>query len=357
MMGCIHWHCDAMKKNLILTGWFVFFTAASLFGGITACRGTPAEPPEPAAVLAEVTVQEIALSGPASESRAEISGMAWCGEEVILLPQYPGVFSDGEAGSVFAIPGDILAEYLSQEDPAPIVPEARPFFQEGIPGAVAGFEGFEALAVFEDRFYVTVEASPSGGMQGYLLSGQVLGDCETFLLDAEAPLPIAPQADLRNMSDESLVLYQERIYSLYEANGQPVNASPMAHVFTLDLMPLNPIPLEPLPYRITDATTPDAEGLFWVINYFYPGDTHLATAADPVAAAFGLGENHLLADQVERLVALQIQEDGLVWAGVPPIYLSLDGDTARNWEGLVAFQGGFLLVTDTFPETILAFVE
>jgi hypothetical protein len=346
-----------MKKKLIWTGWFVFFTAASLFGGMAACQGTPAEPPEPAAVLAEVTLQEIALSGPASESRAEISGMAWCGGEVILLPQYPGVFSDGEAGSVFAIPGDILAEYLSQEDPAPIVPEARPFFQEGIPGAVAGFEGFEALAVFEDRFYVTVEASPSGGMQGYLLSGQVLGDCETFLLDAESPLPIAPQADLRNMSDESLVLYQERIYSLYEANGQPVNASPVAHVFTLDLMPLNPIPLEPLPYRITDATTPDAEGLFWVINYFYPGDTHLATAADPVAAAFGLGENHLLADQVERLVALQIQEDGLVWAGVPPIYLSLDGDTARNWEGIVAFQGGFLLVTDTFPETILAFVE
>lgn len=41
----------------------------------------------------------------------------------------------------------------------------------------------------------------------------------------------------------------------------------------------------------------------------------------------------------------------------PPIQLQLIDGVSRNWEGLVRLdERGFLLITDEFPETILAFV-
>ncbi len=65
---------------------------------------------------------------------------------------------------------------------------------------------------------------------------------------------------------------------------------------------------------------------------------------------------------VERQVELQLPADGqgsITLTGAPPIQLKLaEGQVARNWEGLVRLDGrGFLLATDSFPETILAFVD
>ena len=61
---------------------------------------------------------------------------------------------------------------------------------------------------------------------------------------------------------------------------------------------------------------------------------------------------------VERLLAFQFTEDGIVLAPLAPIQLQLlPDDEARNWEGIARLdERGFLLVTDKFPETILAFV-
>jgi hypothetical protein len=102
----------------------------------------------------------------------------------------------------------------------------------------------------------------------------------------------------------------------------------------------------------------DENGRFWVINYFYPGDIVLQTDNDPlVALQQGWGTTHLAYDQVERLVELQMSADGISLTETPPILLQLPSDEARNWEGIVRFNDGFLLATDKFPQTILAYVE
>jgi hypothetical protein len=64
---------------------------------------------------------------------------------------------------------------------------------------------------------------------------------------------------------------------------------------------------------------------------------------------------------VERLVEFQLSHAGIVLVDRPPIQLELPdnllGMIGRNWEGLVRLdERGFLLATDTFPGTILAFV-
>ena len=61
---------------------------------------------------------------------------------------------------------------------------------------------------------------------------------------------------------------------------------------------------------------------------------------------------------MERLVELNYSSDGITLADSAPIQLTLDGDNARNLEGLVVLDNqGFLMVTDKFPSTMLIFVK
>jgi len=69
----------------------------------------------------------------------------------------------------------------------------------------------------------------------------------------------------------------------------------------------------------------------------------------------------MTARPIERLLELQFTTEGVMRTDTPPIDLQLlEGNLARNWEGIVRLQSeeldGFLLVTDFFPETIFAFV-
>jgi hypothetical protein len=344
------WIKELMKRHFVIP---IILILTFVLSG---CQQAAPAYPESVTIVPESGLQPIALAGPASEARAEISGMAWCGDQVILLPQYPGLFRVNDEPAVFAVESADIAAYLSGEDTTPITPLQIPFYYNGLDTAIVGFEGFEAIAFIGQSFYVTLESSPAGGMKGYIARGVVVGDCERLELDPDSVIQIDPQAPLSNMSDETIVVFDGEVYTIYEANGVNVNPSPAAHVFNLELTITTTVPLDPLEYRITDASEPDEKGLFWAINYFYPGDTKLDPGMDRIVLDFGLGESHNGSDQVERLVAYQITEEGIVLAGEPPIYLALAGGEARNWEGLVKYQEGFLLVTDKFPSTILAFV-
>jgi len=335
----------------------LIFLLLTLSGAAACQRGTPALP-EPVELIEERPVHEIPLFGPAASSQAEISGMAWCSEDLIMLPQYPGRFPDENSSSnLFSISETDINGFLSGASTDALEPALVAFDQAGLDTSITGFEGFEAIAFSGDRFFVTIEASPPDGMMGYLVAGDVDEDCTSFVIDPDTLLEIPPQADLKNMSDETLVVYEDHVYSFYEANGANVNPDPEAHVFDEILDEMTQIPLPNIEYRITDATTADENGEFWAINYFFPGDQKLQPVPDPIAGEYGLGDTHGGAAQVERLLAFVILEDRIALADQAPVYLELAGIISRNWEGIVRFGDGFLLVTDFFPRTIFGFVE
>ncbi len=140
-----------------------------------------------------------------------------------------------------------------------------------------------------------------------------------------------------------------------------MNSQPVAHQFDISLEPTDSISFPNMEYRITDATAVDENGRFWTINYLFPGDIgKLDPAEDYLRAQFGAGSTHTISPVVERLVEFQIEADGIHLIDAPPIQLELlDDDTARNWEGIVRLDenNGFLIVTDEYPTTILAFVS
>lgn len=316
------------------------------------------ELPSSVKILAESQVQEITLLGPASEAHAEFSGMAWCGSNLVLLPQYPHKFGEDGSANLFSIPESSLRKFISGEIENGIQPELIPFQTEGIEKLIKGFEGFEAIVFTEEGFYVTVEARDGGQMAGYLFAGSVEGSCERLVLDAESMQTLQPQAAIGNKSHETLVIFGDNLYAIYEANGINVNPGSVARVFDKSLQSRSEVDMVNIEYRITDAAEPDESGEFWAINYFFPGDSSdIKPALDQIALEYGVGESHRDAEPVERLVKFAISENGIILVDQPPIYLALGVVDSRNWEGLVRFGEGFLLVTDKFPTTILAHVE
>jgi len=85
---------ESFMKNFCL----IFIIVSLLF----ACSSIQKiQKPEDLVQPKEVIVQYITLEGEISEPKAEISGLAWYGDYLILLPQYPHFFPSEYDGSIF----------------------------------------------------------------------------------------------------------------------------------------------------------------------------------------------------------------------------------------------------------------
>ena len=308
----------------------------------------------------EHKVRSIPLSGKLKNEWAEVSGLAWYGEHLIILPQYPDRFSSEADGRIFAISKQRLQAFLDGNSSEPILPREIRFVAVGVKARIKGFEGYEAIAFKGNRVFMSIESKPGEKMMGYLIGGEIVPDLSALRLNPESLREMPPQTHLENMSDEALLVVKDRVVSLYEANGANINSNPSAYIFDLSLRALGTIASPKIEYRVTDATSPDSEGRFWVINFFYPGDrAKLKPAPDAYAAAYGLGPTHSRSTRVERLVEFRYTDTQILATHRAPIQLELLANgRARNWEGVVRLdQRGFLLMTDRYPETILGFVS
>ncbi len=283
--------------------------------------------------------------------------MAWYGEWLILLPQYPTFNHRGGDGLIYALPrADILA-FLDGQKEGPLTPVEIAFIAPGLSRAIAGYEGFEAIAFDGDRAYLTIEASPISGMTGHLVAAKMAPDMSTLTIDVGQITAVASASGLPNKSDEALLVAGDHILTLHEANGAGVNDAPVAQRFHPNLEPASSLPFPTVEYRITDATALDRDGRFWAINYYYPGEPELHSLQDSIANQYGRGATHTERDGVERVLEFELTEDRISLVDQPPIPLELLPDELRNWEGIARLDDrGFLLVTDKFPQTILGFV-
>lgn len=315
-------------------------------------------PVENATASAEQPVTSIPMAAPLNQTSVELSGMAWHGDKLILLPQFPSRSNR----QIYALDRAKITAYLRGELDAPLTPQPIAFDDGAIHALVQGFDGFEAIAFDGDNVFLTIESRSSFGMLGVLVSGEMAADGATLALNPFDQASIPVQAALSNMSDESLFVAGDEVVTIYEANGGNTNPDAVVHRFDKSLKSTGVAPMTNIEYRITDVTALDADNRFWAINYLWPGDVDKLRLADdpllPADRAVGNGDNPR---PVERLVEFQWSEEGVTLTGAPPIQLRLlPGGISRNWEGVVRFQDsdldGFLLVTDEFPSTMLGYV-
>ena len=325
-------------------------------------QATPAGSQETPTLLqppAEAQVTPLVLDASMAKQSMEYSGLAWFQDWLVLMPQYPEKNLIQGQASLFAIPKQSITDALNHPSGEALPWQAIAFEDDGLSESIRGFEGFESIAFNGDEVFMTIESRSGSPMMGYLVRGTVSGAIERITLDADTLVPLDPQTSFSNASDEAITLFNGMVYTFFEDNGFEQNPQPVAHQFSIeDPLQAATIPFPNINYRITDATSADSEGYFWVMNYFYPGDTHLQASSDALAEAYGQGSTHQDSDVVERIIKLQIGNAAIRLVDEPPVQLQLlPENEARNWEGLVVLDDlGFLVVTDSFPESILAFV-
>lgn len=307
--------------------------------------------------LSEQPVTQISIDGPLADSKAELSGLTWFGDDLILMPQYPSVFAENnEDGFLYYIPKSEILNYLDGKNETPLIPRPIKLIAPGLAAEIPNYQGFESIGFSGTQVFLTIEAgSGADDMQGYLVSGAITADLSTLKLDTTKLAKINPQAHSANHTDESMLVLKDKVITFYEVNGVGIVSHPVAHVFDHDLQPLDTISMPNIEYRLTDTTAGSGD-TFWGINYFFPGDIDLLPATDPIKDKYGNGKTHSLYPQVERLVEFKYSDSGITLMNTPPILLTLHKD-AYNWEGLARLDDrGFLMATDKFPTTVLGFV-
>ena len=307
----------------------------------------------------EVDVLEIPLPAQIANRFMEYSSMAWHGDELILLPQYPNRLNPEGLGALYAVNKADILSYIDQPDENPLPIREISFDDGGLSKSIPGFEGFEAIAFADQQVFMTIETHNGNPMMGYLVAGSFDELSKQISLNPQTLVELPPQTSFLNASEEALTIFGDRIYTFFEDNGLSQNPKAEAHTFDFNLELQGTVAFPNIEYRVTDATETQKDGTFWVMNYFYPGDDHLAAEDDPLIRQYGIGETHRQFDGVERIVEMKIDEGAIRLVDIAPLYLRLNSDgESRNWEGIVRLDDiGFLLVTDSFPRTIFGFVQ
>jgi hypothetical protein len=301
----------------------------------------------------EVLPIEIPLNGEAAVRELEMSGLAWYGDHLILMPQYV----NKEAPGFFALHKSKINEWLEGDRTTDLTPEKIDLILPNYDEAIGGYQGFEAVCFSGNKAYLVMESKHDGVMHSYLVSGKMDFKKRTLTIDSEKLVAMTLPLNIKNMGFESILKYKYRLMILFEANGANVNADPNAEFYTTSLKHKTSISFPNVEYRITDVTDVDSHGRFWALNFFWPGEKkRLLPAEDAILNGFEKGATHKKYDHVERLVEFKINSKEIVRTNTAPIQLVME-EKSRNWEGLVRLdKKGFLMIVDEHPRTILAFV-
>jgi hypothetical protein len=216
--------------------------------------------------LTEQTVIEIPLAGPLADRSAEISGLAWAGENLVLLPQYPGIFDENGDGLLFYLPRQDIVAFLDGSNRSPLEPRPIKLVAPELEDQINNFQGFESIGFSGTRVFLTIESGGLTNMMGYLVGGSISPDLSVLLLDTSRLAQIPPQANYENLTDESMLVFDDKVITFYETNGELIVAQPVVHVFDHDLNLTGTLPMTQLEYRLTDTAFADGNE-FWGINY------------------------------------------------------------------------------------------
>ncbi|MCA9758616.1 MAG: hypothetical protein KDA27_22660 [Candidatus Eisenbacteria bacterium] len=353
----------------------------------TAGIGSSSGPPHASINDARATVVEpvfLELAGPIADPQAEISGLTWKDDMLIILPQFPDRFAEAGELGFFTLTRDEILAAIDGEHTGPITPRRVTCHAPGLSRIVRGFDGLEAIGLIGDRCYLSIEADEDTVMAGYLASGRYDSQNEAIVMDLERLTAIPLGLNIPNLAEETMLIVNGEILTIGEANGANVNPHPVAKRFDAELEYLGTVPLPQIEYRVTDATRVDEDGRFWVINYLWPGDRKILKPADDPEPPLDPNAKPDPDQCVERLLELRLVRKDVgsqatsdvggevrhavgggvgQWARIertdtPPIYLTLQPDgVCRNWEAIAELEGrGFLVMTDKYPTTLLAFV-
>ena len=301
----------------------------------------------------EVMPIEIPLQGEAADRSLEMSGLAWYGDYLILMPQYV----NKKAPGFYFLSKEKINEWLDGDRSKALKPGKIDLIIPNYDNVIGGYQGFEGLCFSGNKVYLLMESKNDGVMSSYIVAGAMDFKKKRLEIEQGKIEQITPPKNINNMGYESILKHKYRLLVLFEANGININPYANAEYYTTSLKHKESVSFPNVEYRITDVTDIDGKGRFWALNYFWPGEKErLDPGEDLIIKNYEEGKTHQQYEHVERLVEYKIRSNQISRTDSPPIQLVLD-ETSRNWEGLVRLdKKGFLMIVDEHPRTILSFV-
>ena len=242
---------------------------------------------------------------------------------MLVLPQYPSRFNP-DTSKIFFIEKSEINNFIDGKSQGPI---NYGFFSIDISGIEKFFSlgsGFESLTVNNNYIFLTIEYMEKGSTRSILIKGEIDSLENRIILDKSSITEINHKLSLYNISDESILYFDDKIIPIFEVYGYNINSHPKVPVFSTGFDLISEWKFPTVEYRITDATSVDDSGRFWAINYFYPGDNDkLNPAKDNLFEKYGIGESHKNYDPVERIVEFQIVNNKIIISQNPPLYIKL----------------------------------
>eukprot|EP01129_Flabellula_baltica_P013489 TRINITY_DN6268_c0_g1_i1.p1 TRINITY_DN6268_c0_g1~~TRINITY_DN6268_c0_g1_i1.p1 ORF type:complete len:351 (-),score=79.90 TRINITY_DN6268_c0_g1_i1:16-1041(-) len=296
----------------------------------------------------ETVITLLKLASPFDDSALEYSGLAWYNDTVlILLPENP-------TDHIYMLHRDDVVAYLDSAMDDGIVLETIGFTVSG-ELSIDDFQGYESIVFDGDVAYLTIEAGTLG-IASYMVQGSFSLE-DGLVIDASSKVSLDMPVEILNYGHESLFMDGNTPVAIYEWNRYS-NADTLSFADRVMGGTIERVVFPSIPYRITDATSLDAENNFWVINYLYPGDGW--RVSDYPYAEYLTG-THSVLPQVEAIIQLNYNNEtnGVTRVDRAPVLLALERE-GRNWEGLVRFEAGnytgFLTITDQHPSSLFAYV-
>ena len=296
-----------------------------------------------------IKVEEILLSGDITNPGNEISGMDWHQGLLFMIPENLNNF-------IYAIPKIEIDNYFLSTKPIPIIPKKIKFKGPNYKNLIDGFDGFEAIAFYKENVFFSIEAKSSNYMKGFIAWGRSDPLTQEIFIPKDNLIEIKTPIQIDNMSYESIIVNENNLILLYEANGVNLQKSPEHKIFSMINFSTSKINSINIEYRITDATKINSKGKFWCINYLWPGD-EMKLKPDEKFYLNEIKKNKNF-KQIERLIELELKDGKILLSGNEPINFELENNMSRNWEGLVRYrEDSFLIVTDKYPRMILGLVK
>lgn len=289
----------------------------------------------------------IPLTAQLSDSKLEYSGICKSGSRIMLLPQYP------EKGLIYGLDSINILAFLTNRSPyTPSVHKWKVKGLDDIRKRIKGYEGFEAATQNREFLYCTIETDANND-SCYLIRGLVKEDTIDFDLKSLMPLlkrkrdKLGYKIAIDNAGFESLTYIptEEKLLALFEYNNYPQRS--MAFMIDLDFNRIDTIELQSIDFRLTDICVGNDDRVY-AINHHYRGD-YAAYEPDTLISSNGKALNWTI-DNYTSILRLDWKEKGYITT--PICTISPEGD---NWEGIIPFYEGFLLVTDEFPTSKLVY--
>lgn len=288
------------------------------------------------------------------EIKPQLSGLTWHNNRLYILPQYLNNRAKKLEGELFiySIAADSIDRVINGTDTAltTCTPIKIINADKLSPDVYAHYEGFEAILIHRDEVFLTIESNKTG-TENFLLCGKLKKN--EIVLDPKFVVRLPKFDNKVNVGFESLSYNEQHntLTAFYEFNANaPVN---YAYEINAKSRQVKKVTAPFSYFRITDVA--NSNDTVFAINYNWGGEYgtylkdyqpgHIPDSIPELRQLLDTNPSYLN-DRTRTFTRIMYLDPATHNQWKTAILIG-DARNENNWEGLVRFRDGFLLISDS----------